>query len=203
MNALTQKALQIGLSPSGIANVRADAKKVLPSFPTSGCATFLSVLLRHAGFDLPPITWAENLADHLKDAGWQAISKRQGKAGDVGVSIDGNGNQAADHIWLTLSLIGDQMMVADNQSTQPHARTISGRDGRTLTDYFLRAPESPVSAKDAPPVTINGLRLEPGWSTRIDGELFIRARSVEEAGVGVVDFNDADGSTSIRVLQRP
>lgn len=182
MNPLTQKALQIGLSPSGIAAVRADAKKVLPSFPHSGCATFLSVLLRHAGFDLPPITWAENLADHLKDAGWQVISKRQAKAGDVGVSIDGNGNQAADHIWLTLSVTGDQMMVADNQSTAPHSRTISGKDGKTPTDYFLRAPEGEVAS-----VTLNGKTLPPSQTRFLDGETFISVHAVETAGVGTVD----------------
>jgi hypothetical protein len=64
---------------------------------------------------------------------------------------------------------------------------------------FPAMPEAPT-----PKVTVNGkYTFEPGWATRIDGELFIRARGLEDAGVAVVDFNDADGSTNIRVLQRP
>jgi hypothetical protein len=33
------------------------------------------------------------------------------------------------------------MMIADNQNTAnaPHARSAHGRDGKTGTDYFLRA----------------------------------------------------------------
>lgn len=196
---LTEKAIQI--SDSHLLEVRAEARKHLPGFPSSGCATNLSVLLHQAGFEVPVITWAENLADYLKAHGWKTISKRQGQSGDVGVSIDGNGNQAADHIWFVISVNGDEMQVADNQADHPHQRSISGRDGKTATDYFLRPPVSPASA---PPVTIDGkYSFEAGWTTRIGGELFIRARGLEEAGVAAVDYDAATGKTNIRVLPRP
>lgn len=187
MNALTQKAIEIGGSSSGIALVRVEAKKHLPGFPSSGCATFLSCLLRQAGFDIPVITWAETLADHLRQQnGWQVISKRNAQAGDVGVSIDGNGNQAADHIWLVVSVTGDHMIVADNQSLQPHARTISGADGKTPTDYFLRPPDDAPAEPVVTTIMLNGRRLQPSSVITSAGQNYIAVLELRQVGADVV-----------------
>jgi hypothetical protein len=44
-----------------------------------------------------------------------------------------------DHIYLVLKKLNDdEMVIADNQSTQPHFRFASGQ-GKTPTKFFLRA----------------------------------------------------------------
>jgi hypothetical protein len=45
-----------------------------------------------------------------------------------------------DHVYLVLdNTDADEMIIADNQHTEPHPRWISGKGGKTPTRYFLRA----------------------------------------------------------------
>ncbi|MGH6681275.1 MAG: hypothetical protein ACREDL_20620 [Bradyrhizobium sp.] len=120
------------------------AKKLLEfdgeNYPSDGCAITLSVLLQQAGITIPDTYRALALQDLLTDGrDWKAISVGEQQGGDVG-STCGSEPGPGDHIYLVLKALNpDEMVVADNQSTQPHFRFASGNDGKTPTTRFLRA----------------------------------------------------------------
>jgi hypothetical protein len=109
-------------------------------FPQDGCAIALSVLLRDAGINVPPIYQAIALGQHLRDVRkWEVISVGQQATGDVGSTCGSEAHHGFDHIYLVLKKLNDdEMLIADNQSTQPHFRFASGQ-GKTPTKFFLRA----------------------------------------------------------------
>jgi hypothetical protein len=132
-----------GRTATGLEAARATAKEALPQYPTNGCAAHLSALLQQSGIDIPMTFGAGKLAQRISDRGWQRIAVGSQIAGDVGVCFDNDPTPAgADHIYLVVDSVGpDEMMIADNQRTidEPHTRRASGADGKTPTEYFLRA----------------------------------------------------------------
>ena len=109
-------------------------------YPSDGCAITLSVLLQDAGIDVPDTYTAIELGQELRDdRNWQVIPLGQQQAGDVGSTCGSTPNHGFDHIYLVLQKINDdEMLIADNQSSQPHFRYVSGQ-GKTPTRFFLRA----------------------------------------------------------------
>lgn len=135
-----------GKSLRRIAGARVHARALVPGFPKDGCAAFLGSLMRLSGIDVPRLVGAEELADAIHARGWQRVECPGGvpRPGDIGVTVDLNGNRRADHIFLILAVSPDSpdfLTIADNQKARPHQRSLRGRDGRTPTDYLLRAPE--------------------------------------------------------------
>ena len=133
---------------SGLAQAQQIAAKALadagqPAFPHNACAATLSALLQLAGINVPMTLGAGKLANRLGgpngSRGWSHVAVGAQRAGDVGVTYDEGGNPGADHIYLVLQTIdADQMLIADNQEAAPHRRFASGQ-GKTPTEYFLRA----------------------------------------------------------------
>jgi len=109
-------------------------------YPHDGCAITLSILLRDAGIDVPLIYQAIELGRHLRNVRkWKVIPVGQQVAGDMGSTCDTQPRHGFDHIYLVLKKLNDdEMLIADNQSTQPHFRFASGQ-GQTPTRFFLRA----------------------------------------------------------------
>jgi hypothetical protein len=109
-------------------------------YPQDGCAITLSVLLKDAGVDVPLIYQAIELGQHLHNVRkWEVIPVGQQVPGDVGSTCGTEAHHGFDHIYLVLKKLNDdEMVVADNQSTQPHFRFASGQ-GKTPTKFFLRA----------------------------------------------------------------
>ena len=67
------------------------------------------------------------------------ISNGQQQPGDVGSTCGTTPNHGFDHIYLLLQRVdADEMVIADNQSSKPHTRFVSGK-GKTPTKFFLRA----------------------------------------------------------------
>jgi len=117
------------------------AKRGLPAYPKNACALHLSALLQQAGIDVPMIPGAGKLASVLEKRGWQRVAVRQQRPGDVGVCFDNDhAIPGSDHVYLVVECIDDdEMMISDNQAgTAPHRRFAMG-DGKTPTEYFLRA----------------------------------------------------------------
>ena len=139
------KLIQIASDPSGLASVQSRAAAALLEYdgevyPHDGCAITLSILLRDAGIDVPPTYQAITLGSQLKQSRqWQVIPLGQQQAGDIGSTCGPTPDPGADHIYLVLKRVNsDEMVVADNQATEPHFRFVSGQ-GRTPTKFFLRA----------------------------------------------------------------
>jgi hypothetical protein len=109
-------------------------------YPHDGCAITLSVLLRDAGINVPLIYQAVALGQHLRGVRkWEVIPVGQQAPGDVGSTCGSKAHHGSDHIYLVLKKLNDdEMLIADNQSTQPHFRFASGQ-GKTPTKFFLRA----------------------------------------------------------------
>jgi hypothetical protein len=108
-------------------------------YPQDGCAITLSVLLQDAGIGVPDTFQALALGDVLKNRGWRTVQLGQQQAGDVGSTCGPQPDHGRDHIYLVLQTLNtDEMVIADNQSPQPHFRFISGQ-GKTPTKFFLRA----------------------------------------------------------------
>jgi hypothetical protein len=131
-----------GSTGSGLKTAKLTAAAALPGYPHNGCAAHLSALLEQAGIDVT-MTWgAGKLAHRLSDRGWAKVTVGHQQPGDVGVCYDNDPNVGgADHIYLVVGAVGtDEMMIADNQRTTdaPHRRFASGQ-GKTPTEYFLRA----------------------------------------------------------------
>lgn len=109
-------------------------------FPTDACAITLSTLLQDAGILVPDIYQALDLSEYLKRArNWIPVAIGSQRPGDVGSTCLNYYRHGYDHIFVLLQMIdADQMLIADNQSAQPHSRYISGL-GKTPTTFFLRA----------------------------------------------------------------
>ena len=109
-------------------------------YPHDGCAITLSVLLRDSGIQVPLIYQAIALGQHLRDTrNWQVVPPGQHEVGDVGSTCGTVAHHGFDHIYVVLKKLNDdEMLIADNQSTQPHFRFVSGQ-GKAPTRFFLRA----------------------------------------------------------------
>lgn len=131
-----------GSTAAGIAAARVEARPAVKGYPKNGCAAHLSALLRQSGIDVPMTVGAGKLATLIERRGWRRIEVGGQRPGDVGVAYDNGDPPGADHIYLVIEVLDDdQMKVTDNQNREdsPHSRSARGRDGRTGTDYFLRA----------------------------------------------------------------
>lgn len=170
------KLRELMSTPAGIARVQAEAKRRYPDFPKSGCGANLSTAVRLAGYDIEFNTWAQDVIDEMRREGWTVVSKRDGRAGDVGVSIDLNGNGATDHVFYVVSRDGDRMLVADNQAKAPHPRTISGKDGKTATDFFLRPPAE--DAETFGRVVVDGRPVKPNEQVWMQGRSYVWTKLV-------------------------
>jgi hypothetical protein len=136
-------------TPATLTQAQATAAKALkaagePPYPKNGCAATLSALLQIAGIAVPMTLGAGRLANilggQLKSRGWAHVPVGEQKAGDVGVTFDEGGNAGADHIYLVIEPIDDDvMLIADNQAKTLHKRAASGTPNKTPTEYFLRA----------------------------------------------------------------
>ena len=81
------------------------------------------------------------LGGKLNSRGWDHIQVGKQQPGDVGVCFDNKLPSGADHVYLVLQRIDDdKMMIVDNQRSSMHQRSAMGKDGKTATEYFLRAP---------------------------------------------------------------
>jgi hypothetical protein len=109
-------------------------------YPHDGCAITLSTLLQDAGIGVPDVYTAIDLGRQLRETrNWQVIALGQQEPGDVGSTCGSEPHHGYDHIYLVLRKVNDdEMVIADNQSSQPHFRYVSGQ-GKTPTRFFLRA----------------------------------------------------------------
>ena len=124
---------------------RVAAKRLLDHdgeiYPSDGCAITLSVLLQEAGISVADTYRAFDLANTLKQRGWQVVPIGQQSPGDVGSTCGPEPHHGTDHVYLTLKLVNsDEMVIADNQLDAPHFRWASGKGGKSPTTFFLRAP---------------------------------------------------------------
>lgn len=154
------RLLEIAQSPDEYADVQREAARLLAesgvTWPHSGCAANLSTLLRRAGIDVAATVGAGRLAHLLGGAigsrHWVHVPVGLQQPGDVGVTFDNGPPDGADHVYLVVARHdADLMTIADNQSATLHKRRASGHavpgeDGKTPTDYFLRAPSAPDAA---------------------------------------------------------
>ena len=110
-------------------------------YPHDGCAITLSLLLQDSGINVPDTYQAIALTQELRDKRkWKSIKVGDQLPGDIGTTCGDQPNHGSDHIYVVLrGLNDDEMLIADNQSTQPHFRWASGNGGTTSTKYFLRA----------------------------------------------------------------
>ena len=111
-------------------------------YPMDGCAITLSCLLQSAGIDVPDTFLALSMVSVLESRGWQKIPVGEQKAGDVGTTCYGGvRHPGVDHVYLILrDMNEDECVVADNQRSCPHFRSMSGHpDGKSPTRVVLRA----------------------------------------------------------------
>jgi predicted chitinase/pimeloyl-ACP methyl ester carboxylesterase len=138
--------IALASNPSELQEAQAEAAKRLLSYdgeqyPSDGCAITLSVLLQDAGINVADTYQAIVLGDVLKQRGWTQVPIGSQKAGDVGSTCGPTPQHGTDHIYLVLRAVNaDEMVVADNQATEPHFRYASGQGGKSPTRFFLRAP---------------------------------------------------------------
>ena len=141
------RLVELGKDKGSIRRIQSIAQRAmqdagLGSTLHNACAATLSAFLKEAGFDIPMTLGAERLATRLKDRGWKRIDLGEQQPGDVGVTRSITLPPGADHIYLVVRCIDrTSMIIADNQGEpgMNHGRKTSG-DGRTPTEYFLRAP---------------------------------------------------------------
>ena len=139
------KALEIAKDAVTYSQVQTTAAEELfrlagENWPLDGCAINLSNLLQKSGLPVPDILQALKLGEHLRvQRGWQVIPIGQQQPGDVGSTCGSIPNHGSDHIYLVVERITDnEMLIADNQSSHPHTRFVTGK-GKTPTTFFLRA----------------------------------------------------------------
>src|SRR6185312_9355252 len=73
-------------------------------------------------------------------AGKRLLANEDRRPGDVGTTCVDVPMHGDDHVYLVLENTDEyEMLIADNQHTEPHPRWISGKGGKTPTRYFLRA----------------------------------------------------------------
>lgn len=114
-------------------------------YPADGCAITLSLLLQAVGINVPDTYMAFDLARELEQSrSWVRVATGSQKSSDIGSTCLQAPVQGSDHIYFVLKAVnGDEMVIADNQMAAPHFRFASGQ-GKTPTQYFLRAPGQPV-----------------------------------------------------------
>jgi hypothetical protein len=139
--------LRFASDPAELQAAQAEAAKRLLEYdgeiyPSDGCAITLSVLLQEAGITVPDTFEAIVLGQLLRKRGWTLVDLGNQAAGDVGSTCFQNPHHGTDHIYLVLrSVNADEMVIADNQETEPHFRFVSGH-GKSPTQFFLRAPKA-------------------------------------------------------------
>ena len=108
-------------------------------YPSDGCAITLSVLLQQSGIAIADVYKAIDLGAVLIQRGWKKITPGEQQPGDIGSTCGPTARHGSDHVYLVLKVLNsDEMVIADNQASQPHFRFATGK-GRTPTTFFLRA----------------------------------------------------------------
>jgi len=114
-------------------------------YPSDGCAITQSCLLQEAGIEIPDTFQALAFGEVLKKRGWQVVPVGKQEAGDIGSTCGSVARHGDDHVYLVLRAVNaDEMVIADNQAHAPHLRFASGKEGKTPTRFFLRAPSAPA-----------------------------------------------------------
>lgn len=148
--------VKLGSDAAALAHAeRAAAKKLLAFdgevYPADGCAITQSCLLQAAGIAIPDTYQALAFGNLLEKRGWARIAVGAQKGGDIGSTCKARADHGNDHVYLVLRIVNDdEMVIADNQASQPHFRTASGNGGKTPTTHFLRAPAVMRKAAAAP-----------------------------------------------------
>lgn len=143
---MLERLIAIGSDKNQLQNAQhAAARKLLKFdgeiYPSDGCAITLSTLLQEAGIEVPDTYQAIVLGRLLEKIGWTRVPIGQQKVGDVGSTCGPTPHHGVDHIYLVLRPVNaDEMVIADNQRTEPHFRWASGKGGKSPTKFFLRAP---------------------------------------------------------------
>jgi kumamolisin len=139
--------LRVASDPTQLQAAQATAAKRLltydgEQYPSDGCAITLSVLLQESGINVPDTFQAIVLGRLLAKRGWKQIPLGSQAAGDIGSTCFQTPHHGTDHIYLVLRPVNaDEMVIADNQATEPHFRFASGK-GKSPTQFFLRAPKA-------------------------------------------------------------
>lgn len=99
----TRRQALLGLLkvPSTLRRLHREVRDLYRPYPTDGCAAFCSYVLACAGYNVPFILGAEELATALKRRGWSSVEVPY--AGDVFVCEDRNGNGRSDHIGIVFA----------------------------------------------------------------------------------------------------
>lgn len=119
-------------------------------FPSNSCAITQSKLFEAAGFEIEDTFLALSFVALLEKLGWEKIPAAEVTSGrvrlqpgDVGTTCYGGiRHPGVDHVYLVVKPMSeDENLIADNQKSVPHFRSIDGREGKSPTTEFLRAPQ--------------------------------------------------------------
>ncbi len=145
------------LSDSNISTARAMSKETLPDFPTNGCATFLSHILRNS--EMIPVSNpiristgrvtgnGPGIVDDLLRLGWQKKTLLENplpSPGDIFITTDDNENGKPDHVGFVLAPIGVNKVgnaffwACDNSKPKYIRNVHRTAGGRTPVEYWLR-----------------------------------------------------------------
>jgi len=162
-----------------------------PTFPTNGCANFLSAMLQLASLGVGTHMLAQDLAETLENkAGWHRVDLADYQAGDVGVTDARIDPPNADHIYLVMRRIdSNDMMVVDNQARTPegtiHERTVDGSIFiKTPTHYFLRFGDDVA-------VSVNNTLIGDAGAYVHHGRSFGWIRPIAQALGATIGFADS------------
>jgi hypothetical protein len=111
-------------------------------YPSNGCAITASKLLKIAGLDVGEIFLAIDFGHKLEKLGWKVIPVGQQQAGDIGSTCSDHPRHGIDHVFTVLKVLdreSGELVVADNQASDPHIRWTGGH-GKSPTTHFLRSP---------------------------------------------------------------
>jgi hypothetical protein len=148
MGQFTNKMLELAQSNAARTAMRKRAKEFDPEFPTNGCASLMSALLERAltavgrPDDFAGFPRVLDFGEALAARGWQRVPMGQEKAGDIAITKnDPRTGRPAHTFLLVRAVVGnpDVWTILDNQAADLHTRSLSGRGGKTPTDYFLRS----------------------------------------------------------------
>jgi len=140
--------IRIATSPSLLLRAQHAAAALLleatgEHYPTDACAITLYELLTMAGISVQESFLALQLGQFLEKRGWARVAVGSQQDGDVGSTCGTTPDHGDDHIYLVVRTMNRyENVVADNQAHVPHFRYVDGRDGKTPTTHFLRAPNA-------------------------------------------------------------
>jgi hypothetical protein len=145
------------------------------------------------------ITWQKHPVNHGVGLAADVYPTSNGKTPDFGIRHQVY-EQFRD-IYLRHGLTNPAWAKGDYGHVQLTDPTIHAKAEAWVAAGFPQTETHSMPQRLA--VSINGKPVPPEDAVKFDGRLFVAARAFEDAGVAVVDWDEATGSTAIRVLQRP